>query len=61
MSAYRAPIDEHLFCLYELFEFDELASLPEFSGLSLDTIEQVLREAGRFAENVLLPLNRSGD
>jgi len=61
MSAYRAPIDEHLFCLYELFEFDELASLPEFSGLSRDTIEQVLREAGRFAENVLLPLNRSGD
>ena len=61
MNTYRAPIEEHLFCLYELLEFDALASLPEFSGLSRDTVEQILREAGRLAENVLLPLNRSGD
>jgi alkylation response protein AidB-like acyl-CoA dehydrogenase len=61
MPQYSAPLRDHLFCLYELFDFDSHTQLPGFETFSRDVIEAVLEQSGRFAAEVLLPLNRSAD
>ena len=59
--SYSAPLRDHLFCLYELFDFDSHTQLPGFEAFSRDVIEAVLEQSGRFAAEVLFPLNRSAD
>lgn len=61
MPQYSAPLRDHLFCLYEVFDFDSHTALPGFEPFSRDVIEAVLEQSGRFASEVLLPLNRSAD
>ncbi|HVN98719.1 MAG TPA: acyl-CoA dehydrogenase [Steroidobacteraceae bacterium] len=58
---YRAPITELRFVLEHLLDAGQLARLPAYADFSLDTAEAVLGEAGRFAEEVLAPLNQAGD
>ena len=58
---YRAPITELRFVLESLLDAGQLARLPQYADFSLDTAEAVLTEAGRFAAEVLAPLNQSGD
>ena len=58
---YRAPIRELRFVLDELLGVGVLSSYPELSDYSPETAESVLTEAARFAEEVLEPLNQSGD
>jgi acyl-CoA dehydrogenase len=58
---YRAPIRELRFVLDELLGVGALSSYPELSDYSPETAESVLTEAARFAEQVLEPLNQSGD
>jgi alkylation response protein AidB-like acyl-CoA dehydrogenase len=59
--AYRAPLREHLFILRDVLELERCANLPGFSEASLDVVEQILDQAGRFTEEVLAPLNAVGD
>jgi len=61
MPAYKAPQRDMLYVLYELLDGDDLTSLPGFEDFSRDTIEAVLGEAAKLCEEVLQPLNRSGD
>jgi acyl-CoA dehydrogenase len=61
MTVYKAPVDETLFLLTDVLGIARYANLPGFAEASPDLLEAVLREGGRFAEDVLLPLNRSGD
>ena len=61
MPTYKAPVDEALFLLNDVFHFDRYGNLPGFSDASPDIVEAVLREAGKYAEEVLTPLNRVGD
>ena len=58
---YRAPIRELRFVLDELLGVGVLSSYPELSDYSSETAESILGEAARFAEEVLEPLNQSGD
>jgi len=58
---YRAPLREMRFVLEELLEAGTLSACPHFAEYSNDLGRSVLEEAGRFAESVLEPLNRSGD
>jgi alkylation response protein AidB-like acyl-CoA dehydrogenase len=58
---YRAPVRDLTFALYEQADFARVAALQQFSGADESTITAVLDGAGRFAEGVLAPLNRSGD
>jgi alkylation response protein AidB-like acyl-CoA dehydrogenase len=49
------------FVLNELAGLAEVASLPGFEDATPDTVTAILEEAGRFATEVLDPLNASGD
>ncbi|MBX6327619.1 MAG: acyl-CoA dehydrogenase C-terminal domain-containing protein [Pseudolabrys sp.] len=61
MATYRAPVDDALFLLNDVFHLDRYGNLPGFADASPDLVDAVLREAGRFSEKVLVPLNRVGD
>jgi hypothetical protein len=61
MTVYKAPVDETLFLLTDVLGITRYANLPGFAEVSPDLLEAVLKEGGRFAEEVLAPLNRSGD
>jgi alkylation response protein AidB-like acyl-CoA dehydrogenase len=61
MPTYKAPVDETLFLLNDVFHLDRYGNLPGFGDASADVVEAVLREAAKFSEEVLTPLNRVGD
>src|SRR5215472_9410657 len=58
---YRAPVRDVRFVLEELLDAQRLAASAELADYSNELAQSVLEEAARFAENVLEPLNRSGD
>ncbi|MGD1037563.1 MAG: acyl-CoA dehydrogenase C-terminal domain-containing protein [Roseiarcus sp.] len=61
MPSYKAPVDDTLFLIRDVFDFDRYRDLPRFAETPIDVVEAVLSEGGKFAEEVLQPLNRSGD
>ena len=58
---FRAPVRDLVFSLTEAAEASRLIETGAFPEFDLDTAEAVLTAAGRFAEEVLAPLNRTGD
>jgi 3-(methylthio)propanoyl-CoA dehydrogenase len=58
---YRAPVREVRFVLEELLGARCLAAASALGEYSDELAQSVLEEAGRFAENILEPLNRPGD
>lgn len=61
MADYIAPIAETSFVLNELIDINSLTKLPGFEEATPDLIEAVMEEAGKFAQEVYAPINRSGD
>ena len=61
MSTYRAPLADMQFVLNDVAGLSQVASLPGFEDATPDTVTAILEEAGRFATEVLDPLNVSGD
>jgi len=61
MSQYRAPLADMQFVMTELAGLDEIAKLPGFADAAPDTVAAILEEAGKFATDVLDPLNPVGD
>jgi alkylation response protein AidB-like acyl-CoA dehydrogenase len=61
MTDYAAPIADMRFAATRLAGFDEVAALPGVDDLSLELVDSIFEEAGRFAGGVLGPLNRIGD
>jgi alkylation response protein AidB-like acyl-CoA dehydrogenase len=58
---FRAPVRDLLFSLTETAEAARLIETGAYPDFDLDTADAVLTAAGRFAEEVLAPLNRPGD
>jgi 3-(methylthio)propanoyl-CoA dehydrogenase len=58
---YRAPVKDMLFCMKELAGLDALAKLPGFEDAGIETAQAVLEECARFNEEVVAPLNVTGD
>ncbi len=62
MPEYRAPLDDIRFVLNELAGLPQLvAAIPAYESATGDVVDSVLSEAGRFAGEVLSPINRQGD
>lgn len=61
MANYKAPLRDMRFVLYELHGGEELSSLPGLEDMTPDLLDQVLEEAAKVCEEVLHPINRSGD
>lgn len=61
MPTYKAPVDDALFLLNDVFHIERYGNLPGFSDASPDVVEAILREAAKLSEDVLTPLNRVGD
>jgi alkylation response protein AidB-like acyl-CoA dehydrogenase len=62
MATYTAPVDDIAFLLGKVFDFDAVMSgLPGYEEVNTDLAISVLDEAGKFASEVLEPLNRPGD
>jgi acyl-CoA dehydrogenase len=61
MPIYKAPVEDVSFLLNDVFQIDRYDNLPGFSDASADVREAIIAEAAKLAEQVLQPLNRSGD
>ena len=61
MPTYKAPVDDVQFLLNDVFHMERYGNLPGFADASPDVLAAILEEAGKFAEEVLTPLNRVGD
>ncbi|MGN2251140.1 acyl-CoA dehydrogenase C-terminal domain-containing protein [Frateuria sp. GZRe14] len=62
MTIYKAPLDDMRFVLHDLFGAEAtLTPLTGGEGHTRDLLDAVLEEAARFNEQVLAPLNASGD
>lgn len=62
MPAYKAPLRDISFVMNELLESEKLyQSLPGYEEATADLMNAIVEEGAKFAENVLSPLNQSGD
>lgn len=61
MSAYRAPLNDIRFALYDVLDAETLFNRLGYTDATRDILDAVLDEAARFSENVLAPLNSVGD
>ena len=62
MPSYQPPLRDMQFLLHEVFAVtQEFQAMPRHAEVDADTINAVLEEAGKFAADVIFPLNISGD
>ena len=61
MQLYKAPVRDMQFVIHELHDSTALTKLKGMEEVTPELIDSILEEAGKFAENVLLPINASGD
>ena len=62
MPSYTPPLRDMQFVMHELLKVTEdFKALPRHADIDRDTIDAVLEEAGKFATDVTLPLNVTGD
>ncbi len=61
MPSYKAPVRDTLFVINELLRLESYGNLPGFESASADIVSAVIEEGGKFAAEVVAPLNASGD
>jgi 3-(methylsulfanyl)propanoyl-CoA dehydrogenase len=61
VPSYKAPVEDVLFLLSDVFQVGRYDNLPGFADATADVREAILAEAAKFCEQVLTPLNRTGD
>ena len=62
MPTYTPPLRDMRFVMEELLDVPaELAALPAHADNDIDTIMAILEEGGKFASDVIFPLNQGGD
>jgi len=59
--AYKAPVRDLSFVLHDVLEVERYANHFADADLSRDLIDQIIAEGGKFAEEVIAPINRPGD
>ncbi len=61
MPTYKAPLEDIRFLMDEVLDAAQLSSYPGYAEATPETMSGVLEEAARMCEEVLQPLNGSGD
>ncbi len=61
MPVYTAPTRDYKFVLHDVLNMSKYGSLPGFADADADTVDAILEEAATVSEQVLAPLNRTGD
>ncbi|MEY2893161.1 MAG: hypothetical protein RJA98_3069 [Pseudomonadota bacterium] len=62
MATYTPPLRDMQFLMHEVLNVvEELKMLPPHADVDADTVNAVLEEGGKFAAEVLFPINLSGD
>jgi len=59
--AYKAPVRDLSFVLHDVLEVERYANHFADADLSRELIDQIVAEGGKFAEEVIAPINRPGD
>jgi alkylation response protein AidB-like acyl-CoA dehydrogenase len=62
MPSYTPPLRDMQFVMHELLNAgEELKPMARYADVDADTMNAVLEEGGKFASEVIFPLNKSGD
>ena len=61
MPVYNPPAENIKFILHDVLNASQLSELPGYEDVSEDLMDQIIEEGGKICEEVLFPLNQSGD
>lgn len=61
MSHYKAPLENMNFLLFDTLKANRLSDCEPFQDATEDLFKAVMEEAAKLSENILLPVNTSGD
>ncbi len=61
MPIYNAPLREMKFVMQEMLDVGHLTQYERFAEADTDTLDAILEQSGKFASEVLTPLNVVGD
>jgi len=61
MPEYKAPIRDMKFVMQELLDCDSHYQKLGYEDASLDMVDAIISEAAKFTEQVIAPINQSGD
>ena len=61
MATYRAPVDDMMFLFEKLRDNSHYNSLEKYKEVNPDLTKDILEQAAKLTENLILPLAKSGD
>jgi len=61
MPVYKAPLENIRFVLNDVLEAHHVSALPGYEEATPDVIDSIIEEGAKICEEVLFPLNQSGD
>ncbi len=61
MPTYTAPLDDMLFLFDKLRDNKNYNELEKYSEVNLDLVKDILDEAAKINQNLILPLAKAGD
>ncbi len=61
MPVYSPPTEDIKFILHEVLNAKTLSEFPGYEEVSKDLMDQIIEEGGKICEEVLFPINQSGD